>query len=597
MIDITCKSKCCGCHACAQVCPKQCIKMEMDYEGFLYPIVNKDTCIDCGLCEKVCPLLDKVSSENFETPLVYAVYAKDESLRIRSTSGGVATMLANYMYREGAYICGAVYTDDFKVELIVTRKEEDLKRIQTSKYIQATVGNTYKEIKTLLDKGEKVFICSTPCQIAGLKKYVRKDYDNLFTCDLICKGVPPHKVLKSYVSSMERKQKARCVEVWSKYKNDKLPWGRLGSKYSFANGKSIFTTGGTDMFMRLYLHTGFVVRPSCIECTFKGLPRHSDISIGDFWGIENYSEMDRAKGISVLMINNDGKGRKLFDAIEQDMIVERHGIDEAIFNNPQIMKPYDPRMGFSVEVRKRFFEELDKYGFDYICNKHLKRSLLQKIVGKINYILGDMSLKNICQMIKYNLMDNRILKLSPKNLIIFRRGAILSIKKHSQIELNGCLNIGAKRVKGNLVSTRIQMDDYTKLTVNGNFMVNEESYIWITHSGHLILEGGFMNEKATITCGSEIHIGKNVHIAREASIRDYDGHYIESPSYRTAKPVYIGDNVWIGYRALIMKGVTIGEGSIIAANAVVTKDVPPHCIVAGNPARIIRRNIKWKSTQ
>lgn len=597
MIDITCKSKCCGCHACAQVCPKQCIKMEMDYEGFLYPIINKDTCIDCGLCEKVCPLLDKVSTENFETPLVYAAYAKDESLRIRSTSGGVATMLANYMYREGAYICGAVYTDDFKVELIVTRKEEDLKRIQTSKYIQATVGNTYKKIKTLLDKGEKVFICSTPCQIAGLKKYVRKDYDNLFTCDLICKGVPPHKVLKSYVSSMERKQKARCIEVWSKYKNDKLPWGRLGSKYSFANGKSIFTTGGTDMFMRLYLHTGFVVRPSCIECTFKGLPRHSDISIGDFWGIENYSEMDRAKGISVLMINNDGKGRKLFDAIEQDMIVERHGIDEAIFNNPQIMKPYDPRMGFSVEVRKRFFEELDKYGFDYICNKHLKRSLLQKIVGKINYILGDMSLKNICQMIKYNLMDNRILKLSPKNLIIFRRGAILSIKKHSQIELNGCLNIGAKRVKGNLVSTRIQMDDYTKLTVNGNFMVNEESYIWITHSGHLILEGGFMNEKATITCGSEIHIGKNVHIAREASIRDYDGHYIESPSYRTAKPVYIGDNVWIGYRALIMKGVTIGEGSIIAANAVVTKDVPPHCIVAGNPARIIRWNIKWKSTQ
>ncbi|MCS2892745.1 Coenzyme F420 hydrogenase/dehydrogenase, beta subunit C-terminal domain [Parabacteroides faecis] len=440
-------------------------------------------------------------------------------------------------------------------------------------------------------------MCSTPCQIAGLKKYLRKDYDNLFTCDLICKGVPPYKVLKSYVSSMERKQKARCVEVWSKYKNDKLPWGRLGSKYSFANGKSIFTTGGTDMFMRLFLHTGFVVRPSCMECTFKGLPRHSDISIGDFWGIENYSEMDRAKGISVLMVNNDGKGRKLFEAIEQDMSVERHGIDEATFNNPQIMKPYDPQMGFSVEIRKRFFDELDKYGFDYICNKYLKRSLLQKIVGRINYILGDLSLKNICQMIKYNLMDNRIFKLSPGNLIIFRRGAILSMKKHSQIELNGCLNIGAKRVKGNLVSTRIQMDDYTRLTVNGNFMVNEESYIWITHSGHLILEGGFMNEKVTITCGSEIHIGKNAHIAREASIRDYDGHYIESPIYRTAKPVYIGDNVWIGYRALIMKGVTIGEGSIIAANAVVTKDVPPHCIVAGNPARIIRRNIKWKSAQ
>lgn len=597
MIDITDKSGCCGCHACAQACPVQCIRMEEDYEGFLYPIADKDTCIDCGLCEKVCPQLGEAGAGNFETPPVYAAYSKDEAIRMRSTSGGVATLLANFMHREGAYICGAVYTDDFKVKLTVTRREEDLKRIQTSKYIQATVGNAYKEIKKLLDEGEKVFICSTPCQVAGLKKYLRKDYDGLFTCDLVCKGVPPHKVLKSYVSSMERKQKRRCVEVWSKYKSDRLPWGKLGSRYLFADGKSIYTRGSTDMFMRLFLQTGFVVRPSCVECAFKGLPRHSDISIGDFWGIENCSAMERAKGISLLMVNNGGKGKMLFEAVRQDMAVERHSIDEATCRNPQIMKPYDPQTGFSVEVRKRFFEELDKYGFDYISNKYLKRSLFQKAAGRINSILGDMSLKNICQTVKYNFMDKRVMRLSPGNLIVFRKGAILSMKKHSRIELNGRLIIGTKRVKGNKVSTRIQMGDYTKLTVNGSFMVNEESYIWITHSGHLILEGGFMNEKATITCGSEIHIGKNVHMAREASIRDYDGHYIESPSYRTAKPVYIGDNVWIGYRALILKGVTVGEGSIIAANAVVTKDVPPHCIVAGNPAGIIRRNITWKSTQ
>ena len=113
----------------------------------------------------------------------------------------------------------------------------------------------------------------------------------------------------------------------------------------------------------------------------------------------------------------------------------------------------------------------------------------------------------------------------------------------------------------------------------------------------MILDGGFINEKVTITCASHIHIGKNAHIAREASIRDYDGHYIDIPDYRTAKPVNIGDNVWIGYRALIMKGVNIGEGSIVAANYVVTKDVPPHCIVAGNPAKIIKENVNWRSAQ
>lgn len=596
MIEIVNKTKCCGCHACAQICPKQCIKMNQDNEGFLYPVVEKNNCIDCGLCEKVCPQLEKPNTENVETPLVYATYSKNEDIRMRSTSGGVATLLANYMYQEGAYICGAVYTEDFKVELIVTRKEEDLKRIQTSKYIQAVVGNTYKEIKTLLDKGEKVFICSTPCQIAGLKKYLRKDYEQLYTCDLICKGVSPHKVLKSYVTSMEQKQKSRCIEVWSKYKNNKLPWGRLGSRYSFANGKSVYTNGNTDLFMRLFLHTGLVVRPSCIECPFKGLPRLSDISVGDFWGIGECSNLDRPKGISVVMINNE-KGKNLFDAIKSDMIVEKHSIDEATAKNPHILMPYDPVLGFSTEMRKQFFKELDQFGFEYIHKKYLKKSILQKITERLNRYIGDMSIKNYWQIIKYNFIDKRIQRITTKSGIIFHKGAILSMKKYSKIQINGHLNIGAKRVKGNLVSTRIQMDNFTRLTVNGNFMVNEESYIWITHSGHLILNGGFINEKVTITCASEIYIGKNAHIAREASIRDYDGHYIETPEYRTAKPVYIGDNVWIGYRALIMKGVTIGEGAIIAANSVVTKDVPPHCIVAGNPAKIIRQNIKWRSKQ
>jgi acetyltransferase-like isoleucine patch superfamily enzyme len=157
--------------------------------------------------------------------------------------------------------------------------------------------------------------------------------------------------------------------------------------------------------------------------------------------------------------------------------------------------------------------------------------------------------------------------------------------------------MAGRRVIGSPNVTKLQMDKWTILEVNGNFAMNENTNIWITHSGKLILNGGFINEGVTITCAKQVTIGKNAHIAREAVIRDYDGHYIEEPTYRTAKPVSIGDNVWIGYRAMILKGVSVGNNSVVAANSVVTKDVPANCIVAGNPAKIIRTNINWRSKQ
>jgi len=141
------------------------------------------------------------------------------------------------------------------------------------------------------------------------------------------------------------------------------------------------------------------------------------------------------------------------------------------------------------------------------------------------------------------------------------------------------------------------MGPLTKLTVNGTFRFNENSNVWITKSGHLELDGGFMNEGVVITCGNYIKIGKGANIARGVTIRDYDGHYIEELSYRTSKPVIIGESVWIGQGAMILKGVTIGQGAVVAAGTIVTKDVPAHCIVAGNPAKVIRENINWRSVQ
>ena len=599
MINIQDKKKCCGCFACSQICPKHCITMFRDDEGFFYPNVDENVCIDCRLCEKVCPELDHNKLENWKEPKVYESYSKDDGIRIESTSGGLFSILANQFYDEGAYVGGAVYDKEFRLKLFISKNRADLKRIRGSKYIQAEVGETFIQVKELLDKGEKVFICSNPCQIFALKKYLRKKYPNLYTCDILCKGVPTYKFLKAYLDYQSSKYGSEVKSLQFKFKDEKYVWGHLGTKIEFENGKCYLKDGGEDAFMTAFLKTGFTVRPSCIECHFKDFPRYADISLGDFWGIQNYSKQDTRKGMSLVLVNNE-KGEQLLNKVSDNIYLAEHSVNEATKGNIHLIQAYDPTPGYSERVRDEFYRDLDIKGFRYVEKKYLSylyQTKIRKGFQLLNEILKDHSIKNYFQIIKYNLFSKYVIRNSIKSILFCYRGSLLSIKCNSRIELNAPLIIGKKRVVGHKATTRLQMDCYSKLTVNGTFCINEGAYVWITKSGHLTLNGGFVNEGVTITCASNVYIGKGANIAREAVIRDYDGHYIEDLNYRTSKPVRIGDNVWIGYRAMILKGVTVGDGSIVAANSVVTKDVPSHCIVAGNPAKIIRTNINWRDFQ
>lgn len=599
MIEIRDKKKCCGCFACSQICPKKCISLETDNEGFYYPHVDQSKCVNCGLCDKVCPEQNDNRGANWLEPKVYEAYAKDEETRVKSTSGGLFSVLAEQMYDEGFYVCGAVYDNNFRLKLFISKDKKDLARIRGSKYIQAEVGDIFTQIKIILDRGEKVFICTTPCQILALKNYLRKEYVNLYTCDILCKGVPPYKFLKAYLDSLSNRYGSPVSNLQFKYKDHKYIWGKLGTKIEFENGKRHFTEGSFDPFMSAFLRTGLTVRPSCVECKFKDFPRYADISLGDFWGIQNYSDIDTKKGVSLVLTNNQ-RGNDLLNSVIKKLHLVQHSLPQATKGNIHLIQAYDPIPGYSERVRSQFFNELDNKGFDYINKKYLSYLYKSRIRRGVELLLNigkDSSLKNYLQDLKYNFISKSVKRNSPKSFILFLKGALMSLAANSEIDLYAPFIIGFKRVKGNKVSTRIQLDRYCKLTVSGKFNVNEGAYIWVTHSGHLTLEGGFINEGVTITCASEIHIGKGANIAREAVIRDYDGHYIEDVNYRTAKPVWIGDNVWIGYRAMILKGVTIGDGAIIAANAVVTKDVPAHTIVAGNPAKVIRENINWREVQ
>jgi coenzyme F420-reducing hydrogenase beta subunit len=196
MINITNKVDCCGCNACGDACNHQAITFETDAEGFWYPKVNQSLCVNCGLCEKVCPMFNQADNViRFTEPDIYAAYSKNEDIRIDSTSGGVHSMLALEMYNQKSYVGGAVYNKDHTVSQIISPNKELLPEIRSSKYLQSSSEGIYREIRTLLRNGEKVFYCACPCQIQALYKFLGKDSNNLITCVFIYHGVNSPKVV------------------------------------------------------------------------------------------------------------------------------------------------------------------------------------------------------------------------------------------------------------------------------------------------------------------------------------------------------------------------------------------------------------------
>ncbi len=238
MIEIIHKEDCCGCNACTIICPKQCISMPNDEEGFFYPLVDKDICVECGLCEKICPILNKNGSDivRYEKPIVYAAYNSNHEVRLDSTSGGVFSALAEKMYDLYGYVGGAVYNVDYTVSHIVTNKREKLSELRSSKYLQSFTDSSFADVKKLLLADNNVLICATPCQISGLYNYLGKDFKNLITCDFICRGVNSPKVFIKYMDMLEKQHEAKATKI--KFKNKTFGWHRFSMKVDFKNGKS-----------------------------------------------------------------------------------------------------------------------------------------------------------------------------------------------------------------------------------------------------------------------------------------------------------------------------------------------------------------------
>ena len=343
MIEIKDKKDCCGCHACASVCARHSITMQEDNEGFLYPVVDTSTCTDCGLCEKVCPVINQ---DEPRKPLkVYAAKNRDEEIRRQSSSGGIFTPLAEAVIRDGGVVFGAKFDKDWNVVHAWTDTIEGIADFRGSKYVQSTIGNTYREAREFLKQGRKVLFSGTPCQIAGLRKFLRKEYGNLLAVDVVCHGVPSPLVWRKYLEETRenlRAERDAGKNTLSSSLND-LPvitgisfrdkthgWKKFGFRLRYAASKAaensvsvpainkeqeMLQSFRDNIFMQGFL-ANLYLRPSCYACAARSGKGGSDISIADFWGVQNYyPEFDDDKGVGLVLVNTN-KGKRAYAEVD-----------------------------------------------------------------------------------------------------------------------------------------------------------------------------------------------------------------------------------------------------------------------------------------
>ena len=351
MIQLTKKADCCGCSACQHSCPKGCITMAADSEGFLYPQVDEAACVNCGLCEKVCPILTKMKAPTGAVS-AYGAYTSDDKIRKGSSSGGVFSVLAQAVLDRGGMIAGAAFDEDFSVRHVLVETEEELNRLRGSKYVQSRMEDTYPRIREELKRGRVVLFTGVACQVAGLKAFLGRDYDNLYTVDVLCHGVPSPKVWQHYCREQEATYGQKMTNVF--FRDKRNGWRKYSLSMQFGSAGEYSRPAAVDDYLQVFLGD-ICLRPSCHSCRFKEFPRLSDLTIGDAWGIEKHMpDLDDDQGTSVVLANSP-KGQSLWDTVVGDLVFRPGELD--------ILLPRDADSRRSVKPhpnRSRFFAALDR---------------------------------------------------------------------------------------------------------------------------------------------------------------------------------------------------------------------------------------------
>lgn len=374
MINIVDKNLCCGCSACVSICPKKCIEMREDEEGFKYPVVDQSRCINCGLCDKVCIYQNGVVSGENAAPKKDASYiaarAHVDGVFMQSSSGGIFPLLAIETIKKSGVVFGARFSEGFEsVYHGYIEDAADLKFLQNSKYVQSSMGEAYVQCRDFLKASRPVLFSGTPCQIAGLASFLGKEYDNLLTVDVACYGVPSPKVWREYLRFCADKNKgAKITDVSFRKKtvrNGKLSSFNFVVSPDMAEEPSYFSLYGRAFTSNL------ITRPCCDSCVIRQ-ENKSDITLGDFWGVENvFKEFDINDGVSVV-IANTGKGADFLRLVKPQCEFYREiGKESALRSNKGLRSPKRERNPQSAA----FFDEINRPGADVVraLNRALKK--------------------------------------------------------------------------------------------------------------------------------------------------------------------------------------------------------------------------------
>jgi len=373
-------NNCCGCTACASICPVSAIDMQPDREGFLYPQVDSQKCISCGLCEKVCPILHMPVLPETYAAAVVAQSTQEEVLE-ESTSGGFIDGLIRYVLEEqDGYAVGVAFDKGFMPVHQITNSYEKAKAFRNSKYAQSDLRGIFSQVKTLLQQGKTVIFVGTPCQVAGLLSFLQKPYSNLIAVDLVCRSVPSPKLWKAYLQWQEVRHSQKITNVACRKKTYGYHNGAL--EIVFSGGKKYAGSNRVDYFMKCF-HHDVCSRPSCYDCQFKTSHRCSDLTVFDCWNpqiVAQGLERDDNRGWSNVIAHTE-KGRELLNNISRMRTYPAE--PEKMFRftggmeSKSIEKP---------EVRETFYSDLERLGFYDTVRKYVTVSIKDRMIESVKPI-------------------------------------------------------------------------------------------------------------------------------------------------------------------------------------------------------------------
>lgn len=377
MVNITDKTQCTGCTACASVCTHKAISMQFDEYGHSYPNVDASACTDCGLCEKVCPLLHNdciLYDQRIEQLPVYAIYNNDNEVRKQSTSGGVFTLLAEYVINKGGIVYAARFDEKYHILHDSFSSMDEIAPFRGSKYAQSDLNDTFRKIKTDLKNRDVLFV-GTPCQVAGLKSYLIKDYENLYTCDFVCMGISSPVIWEEYLDAFWNRNTIKKIF----FKDKRKGWHQWQMLVEDDEGEHLIK-GIMDPFFNGYL-THRTYRPSCLKCSFRTCERVSDFTIADCWGIDKYKpEFDDNKGCTTIILQSE-KAKGVFEDIKKKANVMPYPIEMVLEHNPYIRKKISSDQNREAFYKFRKFKGYKAAAIKYCIPK--QPSFLKRVINII----------------------------------------------------------------------------------------------------------------------------------------------------------------------------------------------------------------------